>query len=380
VIYGNYVPPVRHHTVPRFLLSDFGDEGPKGRRVCQLDVTTGRPRQVSPRDAAVWKHFYSIDIDGGARSGDVEEVIGLVESTAAPLIRRLAYEDLPMGERRSELALFIAMARLRTPIWRSQQKSLLEQATLMWHTESTRYADAASLRKAFVGSPWEDLSDDELEKMRQTMVDGLDAGLYELEMPVNSLIRAFLEQSITLAWVLFALDWTLVVSNRPAFVLGDTPVSVYDPTPKFPGSAAGPLSSENVEVFLPLAPTYGILAEPNPETLRAVRDTVERLSSMTAEQRADAFSGLEGRWAVADGLDEFVYELNLRTYTHAQRFIYGTQEAVCDVHRFARRNPQRRLEVTPGPPRIHILEEDSARPGAMRASHVFEPRPARRTR
>ncbi len=79
--------------------------------------------------------------------------------------------------------------------------------------------------------------------MRQSMVDDLDAGRVELELHVNHLIKTFLEQSTGLGWVLFALDWTLLRSDGLHFVLGDTPVSVHDPTPKFPGSGAGPLSS-----------------------------------------------------------------------------------------------------------------------------------------
>jgi hypothetical protein len=62
------VSAVRHHTVPRFLLGHSAVDAGQGPRVCQLDVRTGQPRQVSPRSAEVNKHFYSIDIDDGARS------------------------------------------------------------------------------------------------------------------------------------------------------------------------------------------------------------------------------------------------------------------------------------------------------------------------
>ena len=371
---------IRHHTVPRFLLGDFAVDGDKGSRVCQLDVGTGRPRQVSPRDAEVAKHFYSIDIDGGARSTAVEETIGLVESTAAPLIRGLAEEALPVRERRAELALFIAMAELRTPLWRQQTRSLLEQAMLMFHTEETRHSDLDSIRAAFAGTEWEKLSDAELEAMRKSMVDDLDAGRLEIELPINYLIKTFLEQSTVLGWVLFALDWTVVRSDGPHFILGDTPVSVYDPKPKFPGSGAGPLSSPNVEVFLPLAPSYGLLAQPNPATRDRLLDVVEDLPRMDDDARAAAMDPLEGRWAVSEAREEHVAEMNLRTYAHAQTYIYGDQTSVCGTRAFARRNGARLAAVRPGPPRIHILEDHPDKPGLMRAVKVFEPtiKPGRR--
>src|SRR5207245_1774871 len=117
--YPGSVSPARHHTVSRFLLGRFAQEGPSGRRVCQLEVGTGRPRQVSPRDATVAKHFYSIDIADGERSTVVEEVLGLIENVAAPLVAGLADgDDVPTGEKRAELALYIAMSKLRTPLWR----------------------------------------------------------------------------------------------------------------------------------------------------------------------------------------------------------------------------------------------------------------------
>lgn len=156
-------------------------------------------------------------------------------------------------------------------------------------------------------------------------------------------------------------------------MLGDTPVSVYDRTPKFPGSGAGPLSSEDVETFLPLAPSYGVLAKPNPDSINALWTLVEQLPSMTLDEQADAFAPLEGTWGVLEATDGLVDELNLRTYAHAQRFIFGSQEAVSNARTYARRNPRRRREVTPGSPRIHILEDDPRAPGLMRAAHIFEP-------
>jgi hypothetical protein len=46
---------------------------------------------------------------------------------------------------------------------------------------------------------------------------------------------------------------------------------------------------------------------------------------------------------------------------------------VCATHRHARRDPVRKRELTPGPPRIHILEDDPHQPGMMKAWKVFAP-------
>jgi hypothetical protein len=113
----------------------------------------GRPKQISPRDATISKHFYSIDIAAG-RSQAVEEALGQVESVAAPHVRAIASGEFPMRESRAELALFIAMAYLRTPTWRDKAKSLADQVETAWGTE--RLSERSSPRRSQTPAlePW----------------------------------------------------------------------------------------------------------------------------------------------------------------------------------------------------------------------------------
>src|SRR4051812_17316078 len=122
---------VRHHTVASFLLGRFARDTASGRRVCQLDKATGAPVQVSPRDATVVKHFYSFEFDG-VRHPLLEDALGKIESSAAPVVERLCdvgadglatLPELPL-DRRTQLSLFVATSRLRTRIWREQTRSV----------------------------------------------------------------------------------------------------------------------------------------------------------------------------------------------------------------------------------------------------------------
>jgi hypothetical protein len=364
---------VRHHTVPCFLLERFAQETARGTRVCQLEVSSGRPAQVGPRSAAVRKHFYSLDIDG-RREPAVEEALGKIESVAAPLIRGLAAGEFPRREQRAELALFIAMSWLRTPVWRAQMKSLFEQMTAAMTAETYR-RDPAAVRRAFAGTEWESMSDDEAEAFRTRFVSGLDSGDLGIEMPVNLLIKHFLQSATSTAWVMFALDWTLVRTDSEPFILADTPVSLYDPTPFIPGGGSGILSSPNVQVFLPLDPSLGILLGPSPELIAFFHANQAWLAEASEEERSAAFGGYEGSWAEGIARDEFVRELNLRSYAHAQRYVYGSQGAVCGVHAAAKANRPHVLRVTPLPPRIHLVEDDPAEVGRLRVFRTFSPRP-----
>lgn len=73
--YHSDVPAARHHTISAFLLERFARDTKRGRAVAMLDKTTGKPTSVSPRDAAVRRHFYSIDVDDGQRDTGVEGAI-----------------------------------------------------------------------------------------------------------------------------------------------------------------------------------------------------------------------------------------------------------------------------------------------------------------
>ena len=123
--------------------------------------------------------------------------------------------------------------------------------------------------------------------------------------------------------------------------------------------------------------TLGLVAQPNSENLRELGDLFySGFPQMTEEERLAAIEPFEGRWAIMEAKDEYIDELNLRTYTHAQRFIYGTQAAVTATHTFARRNPRRRIAVTPAPARLHFLEDHPTEPGVMQAVKVIDPQPA----
>jgi hypothetical protein len=99
------MPGARHHTVSAFLLDRFGRDTDRGRKVCMLEKASGRPTQVSPRDATVQKHFYSLDTETGP-DPIVEQLLGVVESRAAPLVAGLDSGDCPEGSDRLSLSLY----------------------------------------------------------------------------------------------------------------------------------------------------------------------------------------------------------------------------------------------------------------------------------
>jgi Protein of unknown function (DUF4238) len=179
----------RHHTVSAFLLERFVRDTSSGRRVSMLEKRTGRPTSVSPRDATVRKHFYSLDTDDGTRDAAIESVLSLVEGIAAPHVSRVESGDFPIHMERLELALFIAICKLRTPVWREQTASVLEQFTASIVAERSR-ADPTGAKRALAESEIE-MTPDEIDDLVERFISDLDSGRVGVEMPKNLMIKHF---------------------------------------------------------------------------------------------------------------------------------------------------------------------------------------------
>jgi hypothetical protein len=363
----------RHHTVSAFLLERFARDTDRGRRVCMLAKASGQPTQVSPRDATVQKHFYSLDTEEG-RDPIVEHILGVVESKAAPLLARLDEGEVPWGSDRLGLALFIAMCRLRTPTWREETASVVEQLATTMFAESLRL-DPGITQRALADS---DAEPDQIEELRAMLVEDMETGEAVVRMPKNAMIKYFLDGSSGMSWILFMFDWTVVqlAEVLGELVIADNPVSLYDPAPVMPGGGVGVLSSPETEIFLPIGPRRGLLLTPNEEVWNWWRsggaEVLHEVS--TDDERWDEVREREGRWAEIPANEKIVLDLNLRSYAHADRYLFGSQRTLQDL-RTARRSHRARLaEVTPRGGRMHILEEDpDSEDGLLQITQTFAP-------
>ena len=342
-----------------------------------LDKATGRPTPVSPRDASVRKHFYSLDVDEGRRDPAVEEVLSLIESVAAPLVARVEKGEFPVGTDRLELALFLAVCKARTPVWREQLSSVIEQMRTAMVAKSYRL-DPAAAQRAFADSEFA-MTPEQIEEFRQTFVGDLEQGRLGIEMPKNAMIKLFLDGAFNSSWTLFTLDWTVVRLEETVdeFIIADTPVSLYDAAPAIPGGGVGFLSSPNTQTFVPLGPSFGLLLEANADVFGWTYENLDRLHEMSDEDRVKAVKDREGGWAESEATSALGLELNLRSYANAERFIFGSQKAASDIQAARRSHARRLASLAPRGPHMHIVEDDPGSPSGLRIAKTFKPRPRR---
>jgi hypothetical protein len=142
------------------------------------------------------------------------------------------------------------------------------------------------------------------------------------------------------------------------FVIGDNPVSLYDPRPLFPGGGVGLMSSPGTETFLPLAPRLGLLLRPTMDAWTWFRANGERFKDLKDDERWNEVIDLEGPWAEGVPTKTFALDLNLRSYAQTDRFVFGSQRVLQDLRSGRHAHAARLGAVARRGPRSHFVEGD----------------------
>lgn len=110
----------RHHTQSKFYLRRFAIPSTKQGEPNGFWVYRrghGSPQWLSAETVCIHSHFYSYVDESGKRNAEIEDLLGDVESRAAPVVERLMAAGFAAldNRERNTLALFVALAYARTP-------------------------------------------------------------------------------------------------------------------------------------------------------------------------------------------------------------------------------------------------------------------------
>ncbi|WP_045467059.1 DUF4238 domain-containing protein [Vibrio hyugaensis] len=106
----------KQHTVPRFLLENFGfDGGSKYKRLHTFDKQSGRSYQQTVFDATTRNVFYNLENHPDKAS--LEPILGIYETDTAPILEKLIKTKnvtTLTDEERVKIATFVAVQRARS--------------------------------------------------------------------------------------------------------------------------------------------------------------------------------------------------------------------------------------------------------------------------
>ncbi len=115
--------PKRHHYLPQFYLRGFCPAGD----LWMYDREKGEIRRRNPKTVAVQKGFYAVrGPEGELDYAEVEKRLGVVETQAAPVIRKLDAGGALELKERYALAMFVALLKYRTTAFERQSAELQE--------------------------------------------------------------------------------------------------------------------------------------------------------------------------------------------------------------------------------------------------------------
>ena len=323
----------RHHFLPQFLLRGFAHQRNGKDCLFQIETTSRRaPLRVNVRTAASRRRLYTALDEEGQPSNRNEGYLALVETHAAPALRRLVEEpgSLSPGER-ATIAFFVALQTMRTPA-AAEDVTKLANAALQ-----TAASELSSDRRAFADRHREFFDDGataaEIEQFRLRTLEQIREGRIRVSGEGGAAFGLGFEHAVENAPMLFAFDWTLLQASEGGLITSDRGYAIHDPTPPYPWAGQGPVSSENSETTLPLSDTHCLVMRPVP-----------------------AASGLTMREISKSEVEN----LNLRMYGWADTYVFAkTQSALDAVRAASRRRPANVIRPRPLC-QVALLEPDPA--------------------
>jgi hypothetical protein len=310
----------RHHFIPQFILRRFAD--PATRLLHQLDVETGTITSPGPKGAGWEPELYRVTDDQGRQNDYLEGFFSLVETHAADSIRALHDDPLALSEGdRANISLFLALQEGRTP---GGSNRILHAANALGRLQLELLLKSP---QAF-GKSYRGKSAADVEQLRKDALAKLRDGRLEVSTTKELTLRTMLDTWLERAAPIHAMSWLVFRAQGGEFVIGDRVVTMFDPTPRFPWSGNGWLSSECAFATVPLSP-----------------DLCLRLDQPG------------GTWIAERNCATQIERINMRSYGWADRYVYARSRQVLEnLYSLARADPER---VERGRTSPHVILEEA---------------------
>lgn len=259
----NGIAKVQHY-VPQFLLRQFGTG--KKDQVHVFDKVTGRTFATNAKNVASESRFYDFQLDEAKLT--IEPALSKLESTAKPLLERIANEDTVAGfspMERAQLCGFFAVQFTRTKNYRERYKSLSDMM----------------LERVKAMSPSEEAFTEFAKGVPEADENHLKLITAE---SVISAPREFGPLFNNKTW------HVLTTTAKRPFLLGDNPITLQNATDMRPYGNLG-LAVKGIEIYFPLTPTRA-LAMWCPTIAEQIIKTGEQLQQLR-NQAPEMLKGLK---------------------------------------------------------------------------------------
>lgn len=329
----------RQHFTPQLLLRRF--LAPGVTQLCQLDVKSGRPQNVTVQAAASRRRFYTLrDTETGERDEAIEGLLSLIEDAAARALETvISAPTKATADDRVTLSYFAGAQLVRTPAALERMQAI---ARMLHISELARLiVDDATFAAAYAAVRDDEHSADHtwLQRwMREALLDDRIRITNERELGLSTMIDLLDDFAVRL----FVMPWSLVEGTQTSFITSDSGMGVIDSGCPDRSPQVNIFGSRDARLLLPLAREYCL--QIGPEGYASAQITP------------------------AKHHDRDVRVTNLAVYGWARRHIFAeTQHAAQEVRTAAKRS--RHAVAGPRPFRQHVLIERDAHDDSLATAH-----------
>lgn len=298
----------KQHTVPRFLLDNFGfDGGSKHKRLYTFDKKSERTYPQTVFDASTRNAFYNIE--GHPEQASLEPMLGIYESEAAPILKKLIEtKNLTTltEEERFKIATFVAVQRARS------YGELLRMSAMLDIVANKLDAIGATLEQieSELGAPG--------SSVRKN-------SFLSLILKQESVV----EQLLVKSWILYESD------EEHPYYISDTPVTLHNSIDMGGYGNLG-IGLKGIQIHLPISSTLTIAftCPSIAEQAMSGRDQVLHLKKI-APQLLKMFKNPSGLVAYGDAYDKGVTKkqtpenvkfLNSLQVNFGEQYIYCSKQ------------------------------------------------------
>lgn len=209
-------------------------------------------RHVSPKTAAWQTDFYTVELDDGSESLEVEKFLGRIEAAAASAVRLIDAGAFPLSqEDREHLALFMSFQMTRGESSRDKLQQMYDHLTKMiMRTAPRDYV--RSFMESRGAAPSEEELDAQIGRLRSA------SRAVRVEPHKNEQLGIMLETAPALVPYFLDLHWQVFKFSNPSLLTGDHPVALSkrrDPQRPWEGVGVGTAD----EIYFPLDPRTALV-------------------------------------------------------------------------------------------------------------------------
>lgn len=308
-------PKVQHYVTSSYLK---GFTTGAGRRAMLYVHERNRvkPFRQKPKKAARQSNYYSFMKPDGTVEDGVEQLLGLVESEAIPILRKIASNNVQLNwDDRERLALFIAFQELRVP-WARQN---LEQvyASLVDHVGKFRANIPGLLERDL--QELEDRGDSINGVTADSIREFLQKGEYQVEVDSAVSLLTMLQMAPFLHAIYSEMKWVVVrITGNAFFHTSDNPVIKLDPDHRGGFYGIG-LASPTIEIRFPLDKNACLVIMQDAARQEKWHELMTSGKTTEASQLRSTIPNIEYQRVNSAAVDV----MNSVTIEYATRFVYS---------------------------------------------------------